>query len=548
MYLCIYNSINMSIKYLAFFLFLLFTFFCCNNNTTTYNQLILIDSLLSKNLLDSAATELEFIDEDNLLSDENIAYYNLLNTQIRWKLYQPIASDSAIDFSIEYYKKTKDYVKLANSYFYKGVINENTNNSKLVTLCYKNAEFYASKTNDTPLKFKIDFYIARVNKGMNEYEEALSYAKKGYHLAQECHRYDYFVYACELFTSIYIDLGEIDSAYYYIEKALPIIEHIYRKDQANTYTNMAILLKYSNKEKAKEYLYKALSIDTLPYTLNNLAQIYISEGKEAEAFRSWNKAIETEKENADITIEMLRRMQEQHISQGRYKEALDVSIRAYNVRDSIEKKWNEENLKELQMKYDIEAKDKEIESQRNIFILYIAVLILISILLYLIYIYKTTKNKQQIAEDKMLISAYEKEIEQLRTSGKNVEKEVERLNKKISDSRQRNAGILQKGYQLYNDIVEGGTVVRWSKSDFEYFMEYYGTIDIVFVNRLETEYYKLSPKYMFFSTLYHMGKSDEEVERIMGISSNTIRSTKSRINSKRLTDSTEMPDMLFVKE
>lgn len=115
----------MSIKYLAFFLFLLFTFFSCNNNTTTYNQLILIDSLLSKNLLDSAATELEFIDEDNLLSDENIAYYNLLNTQIRWKLYQPIASDSAIDFSIEYYKKTKDYVKLANSYFYKGVINEN---------------------------------------------------------------------------------------------------------------------------------------------------------------------------------------------------------------------------------------------------------------------------------------------------------------------------------------------------------------------------------------------------------------------------------------
>ena len=129
-----------------------------------------------------------------------------------------------------------------------------------------------------------------------------------------------------------------------------------------------------------------------------------------------------------------------------------------------------------------------------------------------------------------------------------MEKEVERLNKKISDSRQRNAGILQKGYQLYNDIVEGGTVVRWSKSDFEYFMEYYGTMDIVFVNRLETEYYKLSPKYMFFSTLYHMGKSDEEVERIMGISSNTIRSTKSRINSKRLADSTEMPDMLFVKE
>lgn len=528
-----------------FFITILFLFSCGYSYKIQLNQ---IDSLLSKNLLDSAATELEFINADEISNDEDLAHYYLLKVQTLWRLYKPIESDSTLNFCINHYKETHEYDKLANSLYYKGAILQKSGDLSTATKCYKNADFYALRTNDDDIKFKIYFNLSIINKGFNDHKKALEYSHKAFHLAQKTHRYDWMVYCCEHLSGIYIETKKFDSAQYYIEKSLPIIKHIKKEDQAFTYTNLAILLKYSNKEKAKEYLYKALSIDTITYTLNNLAQIYISEGKEAKAFRLWNKAIETEKENADLTIEMLRRMQEQHISQGRYKEALDVSIKAYNVRDSIEKKWNEENLKELQMKYDIEAKDKEIESQRNIFILYIAVLILISILLYLIYIYKTTKNKQQIAEDKMLISAYEKEIEQLRTSGKNVEKEVERLNKKISDSRQRNAGILQKGYQLYNDIVEGGTVVRWSKSYFEYFMEYYGTIDIVFVNRLETEYYKLSPKYMFFSTLYHMGKSDEEVERIMGISSNTIRSTKSRINSKRLTDSTEMPDMLFVKE
>ena len=40
--------------------------------------------------------------------------------------------------------------------------------------------------------------------------------------------------------------------------------------------------------------------------------------------------------------------------------------------------------------------------------------------------------------------------------------------------------------------------------------------DLPFVNEMETDYNRLSPKYIFFAILEHEGKSDEDIQRIMG--------------------------------
>jgi DNA-binding CsgD family transcriptional regulator len=50
---------------------------------------------------------------------------------------------------------------------------------------------------------------------------------------------------------------------------------------------------------------------------------------------------------------------------------------------------------------------------------------------------------------------------------------------------------------------------------------------------METEYERLSPKYIFFAVLQHQQKSDDDIQRIMGVSESTLRSTRSRINSKK---------------
>ena len=86
--------------------------------------------------------------------------------------------------------------------------------------------------------------------------------------------------------------------------------------------------------------------------------------------------------------------------------------------------------------------------------------------------------------------------------------------------------------KLFEQIESGETVIRWNKSDFIHFIEYYKVKDLPFVNHLENDYDDLSPRYKFFEILYHMGKDDQDVERILAISKSTIKSNRTRIKAK----------------
>ena len=63
-------------------------------------------------------------------------------------------------------------------------------------------------------------------------------------------------------------------------------------------------------------------------------------------------------------------------------------------------------------------------------------------------------------------------------------------------------------------------------------MEYYRMLDLTFVQHLENDYDNLSIRYQFFETLFHLGKTEEEVRKIMAIGQSTLRSTRTRIKEK----------------
>ena len=65
-------------------------------------------------------------------------------------------------------------------------------------------------------------------------------------------------------------------------------------------------------------------------------------------------------------------------------------------------------------------------------------------------------------------------------------------------------------------------------------MEYYKVVDLPFVTQLQTEYDHLSPRYQFFLVMKNMGKSEEEIQDIMVISSGTIRTIKSRVKTCKI--------------
>ena len=106
--------------------------------------------------------------------------------------------------------------------------------------------------------------------------------------------------------------------------------------------------------------------------------------------------------------------------------------------------------------------------------------------------------------------------------------------KKISEFQDLQSKILYKGKALYQDILDGKNTLTWNKKDFEHFLEYYKLIDLPFITNLQTNYDHLSPRYQFFLVLKKMGKTDEEIQKILAISSTTVRTTKSRIKSSKL--------------
>ena len=143
------------------------------------------------------------------------------------------------------------------------------------------------------------------------------------------------------------------------------------------------------------------------------------------------------------------------------------------------------------------------------------------------------KAKKELAESKIQLDAYTKKAAELESSGKASASEIKKLHDKINDLTHRHSGILAKGKELYEAIEAGSTTIRWSKEDFINYLEYYKLHDLPFVSEMENDYNRLSPKYIFFAVLEHQGRSDEDIQRIMGVSDSTLRSTRSRINSKK---------------
>lgn len=97
----------------------------------------------------------------------------------------------------------------------------------------------------------------------------------------------------------------------------------------------------------------------------------------------------------------------------------------------------------------------------------------------------------------------------------------------------RQAEIISAGRTLAQTLDGGGSTVRWSKDDYRKAMEFYRRVDGGFVARLETDYDGLSPRNMLFATLRHLGKTDDELMRALGVSASALRVMKMRMEKKR---------------
>ena len=329
----------------------------------------------------------------------------------------------------------------------------------------------------------------------------------------------------------YKELGNKDSAFYYLNKCIPLLNTIPKNNRHIYYANIGNALTDTDITKAEDYLNKSIEIKPNAFAYRSLAQVYYKRGEHDKAKDMWAKALQTD--NLYLKSEVLQAMYESQQEEGNYKSASETAMHIAMLKDSIAQKEKDADIRRLQEQFEKEQQMAIEKTQFEMYISIACVLLLLAITFALYLYYHNIKGKAELRKTRENLEKYRNLLKLAETEGKSDSKEVERLTQKISELQTKQNALLQNGRERYEEIMAGGTTLKWSRNDFTDCIEYYRTIDAAFIAHLETDYDHLSSKYIFFALMEHLNKTDEELQRIMAIGQNTIRANRSRINQKK---------------
>jgi tetratricopeptide (TPR) repeat protein len=506
----------------------------CQSKNDAVEQLVLTDSLLIQDMVDSAKVIIGDISLKNMDSKEDSAYYYLVQTETNYRKRIPMESEFGINYSLSYYETINDNEKLARALFYKGVTTFNKNRIQQTIHLLKQAEELAEKTNNLLLKHKIYDKLSYYNGDLYEYELSKRYALKALDISRKIKSKKRQSAALLYLFTCYFETGQKDSALICANQCSSLLS---LQDSINLpylFFDFGRIYEKDDPQLAKAYLKKAIAIKGIPNAYNTLANIYLREDSTEKANDMWEQALYRTRNSLMNTmrIDIFNAMRQQAMEHGDYRQANALADSAANWMKQYYEVQQQDRLAEIQAKYDKKVAEQELWNKVYGWGLVIVVIggLLITGLGY--YSYQGMKAAKLLAETQAETALYTQKVKELEASGQANTKEVARLNRKINELQQRQAGILANGKRLYDALQEGAITVRWGKADFTDFIEYYKLKDLAYVNDLQTDYDRLSPKYMFFAILEHEGRTDEEIMHIMGIGESTMRSTRSRINSK----------------
>ena len=525
--------------------------------TRVSDKLDLIDSLIARDQIDSAGVILNDLKGVGMTPEEK-AHYGLLATQLGCITNHPLPSDSLLDVALIYYNKVGNSQKLADAYYYKSRRSELNKNYPQAIKYGKEAESLAMKTDDARLLFKITESLAYLNGLCENNLLQLQYAQKALALAQKVNNKNWIVYSYNRIIFAFANLNQQDSVSIYLEKMVPYIDYVYDSDKAVVLLNMGLLYKDDDPQKAKYLLEKSLENDELPLTLEHLADIYYVEGNKEKAYILWKKALSKSGGIGYDKDNLIHSIISYDLERGNLVEASKNLDRVIAIKDSIINVLRNDTIKDLQLRFDHEVvmheADKKLLSTQRLLMGSAIILVLMAFYFFYrkkreeareqdyqdqLYAYTTEIDQLTANKDKALAHISELEsskdenlqkISQLEAEVKDAETAINKLNLSIKKLLNEEAPKLKEGKLLYDQIIEGKTTLYWSHKEEEYFNKYYAATHYQSYNRLRKvkRATKLSAHNMFYLILKDMGKSDDEVRRIMTLSPEGLRSIRNR--------------------
>ena len=535
-------------------------FIACNGIQVT-EKLNQIDSLVAKEQYDSADSILKSLANVSMTANDQAHYY-LLATQLGYLTNHPLSSDSLLDLAIIYYNKVENKQKLANCYYYKSYRSYLNQDYTKAILESKEAEKLAKGTNDISLQYKIAQNQSYLNALCGNAILELQYGKKALSLAQAIQNKNWMAYSLNKISFAFNNLGQYDSALLYVKKTIPYIKYVQGSSKAGFLTNVGLFYKHTDTQKAKEYFEKALSYDELPGTIEHLADVYYAEGNKEKAYKLWRKALIMDGGTGYEKDNLIHSILTYDLKRGNIDDISSNVDEIIAIKDSIIRTLKNDTIKDLQLRFDHEvamheADKKLINAQRLLMGGAVIMVILIFIIYYRkkkeeslerehqmqLYAYTTEMNNleakkenaiSQIWELKKSKEEYGQKISELQEEAKNSEAAIHKLNKDIQSLLNERAPKLKQGSLLYNHIVDGGTTSGWHYNETTAFNSYYAATHYRSYSRIMKveRSTKLSAHNLFYLILKDMGKTDDEIRRIMHISPEGLRSLRSRTKPK----------------
>ena len=541
-------------KRLIYILPLVVIAIACNNRTAE-EKLVAIDSLVVQELYDSAYTVLTGIDTTLLNDMETRAHYYLARKQVGYLTSHRDSSNVLDSIVIPYYTSTDNKEKLADAYYYKayGEITSGKMNESVID--YKRAEELAYQTSNPRLQFKAVECLSVVNEMSGNYHLSLEYAKKMMKLASLINNPKWTYGALYGMTTVYNRLGQKDSCLYYLEKMEPYLKYVPKDEMPNTLIHIAYLYKHTDPQKAKSYLERSLSEMESSNALEHLADIYYDEGNLDKAYEIWKRALLIDDNNPkDVTIHNLLEYDLEH---GKTDEVFKRVNEIIAIKDSIIDNLKNDTIRNLQLNFDHEvemnaAHERLIRWQRALGIIAFLALCLIGYILWrkhkarlqrleneLLtkdYIRKmldlelrATKTETQLAALQSENDENRQEIQRLETEKAELEEEAKRLLGKETQ-------IIRRGMLLYDQLLKSERVQTWTNSDYEAIAGFFEASHPDAMKEILKKYGRPTTRSMLYLILVDMGKSNDEICRIMSLNGSSLRSLKHRLR-KNMEDS-----------
>lgn len=508
----------------------------CDNRSFVYKQLCDIDSLISENKDSAALAALNRFDV-KLLDEDDCAYYNLLKVRAMYKLYIKIRNDSLIDESIKYYKESGNKRMLAEAYFYKSSINYDRNVVDTAIIYMKMAEETAEGVDDDDLKYKIYESFSLYNNDKGEYDLSIVYSEKSLRIAKKINNNNYMAYAYTNLAIGHMWSGRIDSADHYANLCMPYLIYMRPQDRAYVYDVLGEIYKNENPDSAEASLKKAVKAHPLPWTYNRLAELYMKEGREAEADSAWRKALSLPTNitvsGLDTKIEVLESMRKQKRKYGRHREADSLAGVIIALKDSARARREAQAVRETQERYDEVREDAAAGRSLRMWALWAAASAAALLALSAVYVVARRRYVRKMGESARRQAEYEHRMAEL---GKDKRRAETRMRAAEREARRRveaQAENIAEGRRLYERLTTGGNTDGWTADDYQRLLEYLRTVDAEAVAALESDYERLSPRIMAFAAMTALGHSDDELMRMFNVGASTLRTMKTRLKKKR---------------